>query len=186
MHGWYKLYYRVFAMVFNTFFKINWIFPFSSTFISRHGPWDSTDTCQILEAETRICADDEKRYHVTCQQPYCLRDVDESCVNLKDQKPIKCRAGLDCCFEDAYHQFCHGCVGSKCSNRTCGTESSVNTFKRTPPIRMLPNAVQSEITSQRKQQLKNVQKPLAILYILERLSKSIDQDEHQSSFIHLS
>lgn len=151
-------------------------------FTSVHGPWDSSDTCQIFEAENRKCADNEKPYyHSTCQLFYCPRDVDESCANRRDQKPVKCRPGLECCFEDAYHQFCHGCIGSKCSNRTCGRDSSANAFKRAPPDRMLPNAVQSATASQQKPQLRNVQKPLSILYILERLSNSIEQDEHPSS-----
>lgn len=147
---------------------------FSST--SRHSSLDSSDICQIfdqIDAENKECDVEEQRYHSTCQRFYCPRDVDESCVKLRDQKLVKCRAGLECCFEDANHQFCHGCIGNKCSNRTCGRDSSLNTFKR---AKMLPNAFQSEVAPQRRIQFRNMPKQFSILYSLERISNSVESE----------
>lgn len=146
---------------------------------SRHSSLDSSDICQIFDqigAESTECDVEEQRFHSTCQRFYCPRDVDESCVNLRDQKLVKCRPGLECCFEDANHQFCHGCIGNKCSNRTCGRDSSLNTFKRAPRAKMLPNALQSEVAPQQKLQFRNIPKPFTILYSLERISNSVESE----------
>lgn len=133
---------------------------------------------QII-AERTPCEQQHTYYEKFCNRHYCRRDVDQRCVKMTGEISVRCRQGLECCFEDTGHQFCNGCIGDKCSNRTCGRDSTYNAIKRTSLNMQLeePEAV----VHRRSQQLTKVQSPISILYIFNRALDALEQEDSQSS-----
>lgn len=117
----------------------------------------------------------DQEFHLTCQRWYCRGNINQACIAMRGEEHVKCRRGLECCFEDAYHQFCHGCSEGKCSNRTCGRDSPQHLPKRAS--NKLLSELVPKVAQEQRQPMPRVQKPISILYVVNEADNSLEEDE---------